>query len=323
MVINSSHNVNILSESEFENKILDIENYLSKYVHKGYFKSFDNAKMYYEYFLTNENRASVVIVHGYTEFLKKYYELAWYLLQTGYNVFIYDLRGHGFSHRDIENPEITHVNDFNDYAKDLDCFINNIVIPASDAPIYIFSHSMGGAISAIYLSNFKSKVTKAVLSSPMIYPVCPPLPRMILRKLMASEAKKSGWMSKFKFSSDFNPDVTLNKSMDLSRSRFQHNLNMRISEPLYQNSSSTNRWNFEALGVIKKVLNRRTLKNICADVLVMTAGKDTVVKLKPQKKLVKYLGCKYKYFPDAKHSMYTMPKDKLEEYISEILNFYA
>ncbi|MBP5617565.1 MAG: alpha/beta hydrolase, partial [Clostridia bacterium] len=37
----------------------------------------------------------VVLVHGFTEFAEKYDEMTWYLLDHGYAVFRFDLRGHG------------------------------------------------------------------------------------------------------------------------------------------------------------------------------------------------------------------------------------
>lgn len=315
---------NIIKDSEYNSAIAEIEIKLHENINKGYFDSFDGAKMFYEFYKVADARATIAIVHGYTEFTQKYTELAWYFMNMGYNVFIFDLRGHGFSHRVPEDTQVTHVDFFEDYVKDLECFMAQIVEPNSDGvPIYIYSHSLGCAISTMYLATFENKVEKIILSAPMVYPVCTPLPRQILRMLLANEAKKTSWDTKFKYSSSFNPDVKVEKSMDLCKERFQHNLDKRIREPHYQNSSGSNRWNYEILGVMDKLLKRKLLSNIRAKSLMITAGRDTVVKKRPQLRLAKLLKCDYKCFEYAKHALYTMPDENLAEYVQLLLDFFA
>ena len=324
MLFQSTQKFDIIHDADFAKEMPVIEAELEKYVNRGYFPSFDGADLFYEFFKCAQPRASIVIVHGFTEFIKKYYELCWYFLNMGYNVFMFDLRGRGYSHRDIEDTEITHVDSFFDYVKDLECFMNQIVTPNSDdAPAFIYSHSMGGAISALYLAHCKNNVSKTILSSPMVYPVCTPLPHQVLRLLMRSEAKRFGWNAKFRFSSDFDPDFKLENSMDLSKCRFQYNLDMRIRDMKYRNSSSSNRWNFEVLGVVDMLLDRKAMRNVSSETFIISAGKDTVVKNKPQLRLAKLLNSKYQCFENAKHSMFTMPDNDLAEYINTLLDFYA
>lgn len=325
MLFTPSFKLNIIHESEFNDKMSTVDAELLKYEQNGYFKSFDNSNIYYEYYKAVDSKASIVIVHGYTEFSKKYHELCWYFLEMGFNVFIYDQRGHGKSQRQVENIRITHVNDFNDYVKDLSCYIDDIVIPNSDnKPVFIFSHSMGGAVAALYLSICGEKVQKAVLSAPMVYPVSGVhLPHKVLRALVSGEARKYGWEAKFKFSGEFNPDDKFEKSSDLSENRFKYNMNTRIKHEEYQNSSSSNRWNFEVLGVVDKLLNRRTVKSILAKIVIISAGADTVVSVKHQKALAKLLKCDYIVLENAKHSLYTAKPEELYKYIKILIDFYT
>ena len=79
----------------------------------------------------------MVILHGMSEFTCKHYELAYYLLQQGYNVFLYDQRGHGRSQRLTDRIDLIHVERFSDFVEDLDLFVNNIVLPAADKPLYL------------------------------------------------------------------------------------------------------------------------------------------------------------------------------------------
>lgn len=324
MLFKPTNEYNIIRENDYFSKMAEIDKSLNDYATRGYFTSFDNTEMFYEFFKVSEPRANLVVVHGYTEFTKKYYELAWYFMKMGYNVFLYDIRCHGYSYRYTDNTEMTHVDKFEDYVSDLDCFINNIVTPNNDnMPIYIYAHSMGGTIAQMYLASCKTNVEKVILSAPMIYPFTPPLPRFVLKKLLKGEARKFGWDAKFKFSSDFNPDAKIEKSNDTSYSRFKYNLDMRINDTKYRNSYASNRWNYEAVTAIERILRKKAVKNVKAKMLIISAGKDTAVKLNPQKKLSKLLKCEHKIFKESRHSLYTMSDDALKEYVDTLMEFYA
>lgn len=289
----------------------------------GYFDSFDDTKMFYEYFKTDHPKANIVIIHGYTEFTKKFYELTWYFHNMGYNVFLYDLRCHGFSHRYSDNYEITHVDSYDDYVSDLEIYLNKIVKPnGDDLPIYMYTHSMGGTIAQLYLSKGNTDIKKVILSAPMVYPCTPPLPKFLIKLLLSRDAKKYGWDAKFRYSGEFNPEATMSGSNDSSYNRFKYNLDLRIAEKKYQNSSGTNRWIYEAVSVADKILNKYAIKNVKSDILILIAGKDTAVSPKYQKKLVKMLNCKYRIFENSKHSLYSAQDNDMKEYINTLADFF-
>lgn len=48
-----------------------------------------------------EEKASIVMIHGFCEFFGKYHETAWRFYQEGYSVFFVELRGHGASGRNL------------------------------------------------------------------------------------------------------------------------------------------------------------------------------------------------------------------------------
>lgn len=315
----------IFDEESYFDKMAEVESILGGCCNSGHFTSFDGNNIYYEYYISENSKANIVLVHGYTEFSKKYHELCYYLLNSGFNVFLYDQRGHGLSCRTTENIYVNHVNEFDDYVRDLDCYIKTVVEPnLNELPVYIYSHSMGGAVAALYLAEYTHKIEKAILSSPMIYPVCAPLPSKILRYLITDEAKKSGWETKFRYSSDFNPDITFeeNKS-DLSRSRFQYNLELRKNEVLYQNSSSSNRWNYEILGVRDTIFKKCTSKTLKTSIYIISVADDQVVKEKPQRKLARKLKCKFDTIKNARHTMITSRKPGFAEYLKMLTDFYC
>ena len=324
MLFESAYEYNIIKDEEFPTKIVEVTNILNDCVNSGYFTSYDNHKMYYEFFKVANPKANIVVVHGYTEFTKKYYELAWYFVSMGFNVFLYDARGHGYSYRLSDDPQMTHVDKYEDYVDDLDAYVKQIVIPNSDGvPINLLGHSMGGTIAQLYISIKENPICKTILSAPMIYPYTPPLPRFVLKKLLEGEARKFGWDHRFKYSSEFNPEAKMDKSNDLSHTRFQYNLETRIKDEKYRNSYGSNRWNYEAICAIEKLLDKNLIKNVKCEVLIIIAGKDTAVNPKHQKKLAKKLGCEYKVFENSKHSLYTLPDYELCDYVDALIDFYS
>lgn len=57
-------------------------------------------------------RGAIVISHGFTEFARKYSEMAWYFLLAGYSVCILEHRGHGHSAHDVSNPSLVWIDDW-------------------------------------------------------------------------------------------------------------------------------------------------------------------------------------------------------------------
>ena len=328
MLFQPSYQLHIIQENQFEAAITEIETTLQKYATRGSLTTFDGCNLEYEYYLAENSRASVVIVHGFTEFYEKYYEMTWYLLNMGYNVFLYDHRGHGLSgqtnKQSEEEPRLVHVDHFQDYVQDLTQVIDKVVLPASaNLPIYLFAHSMGGAVGTFYLASDECKVSKAVLSSPMVCPVTEGIPAPIVRIASRHYGKKYGWTTRFPHSHNFDPNVDHCKTSDVSYARFKHNLEYRIRDTRYQTSASTNCWMHQALSIQKPLLSPAVTNNIHAKVLLLSAENDTVVKNHLQKKLASKLSdCSFQVVPNSKHTTYTGSYEVLELLYHSMLDFY-
>lgn len=323
MLFNPSYKLNIIGEDEFSKEICAIEHNLEQYAIKGTLKSFDGNLIAYEYFLANNSKASIVLIHGFTEFYKKLYEMAWYFLNMGYNVFLYDQRGHGLSHRDVDNLQLTHINDFDEYVSDLEYLIDSVVRKATPTlPIYLFGHSMGGAVVSLYLAKHSDAIERAILSSPMVCPKTHGVPGALVKRAAASYARREGWNARFHQSYDFNPNPSFNHSSDASYARFKHNLDYRVKNERYQNSSFTNRWMTEALNVQKKLLNKDTTGKIKTKILIISAENDGVVHTRPQHTLSKLLpNSTIIVMPGAKHTVYTATGALLNSFYETVFNF--
>jgi len=139
------------------------------YKHKlHFFYSHDKLKIAYKIFQVKDAKAEIVILSGRTEGMVKYQEFIYDLNENGYNVYILDHRGQGYSQRLLADSQVGHVNDFLNYVVDVKYFVDKVV-PRGKKRI-LFAHSMGGAIASLYLENYQKDFDAAILSSPMHQP---------------------------------------------------------------------------------------------------------------------------------------------------------
>ena len=314
----------IIEDSKYPQQIKEIRKKLEKYMESKMLSSFDGYQIYCESYKSDNNSKSIVISHGFTEFTKKYSEMIWYLFNAGFDVYIYDQRGHGLSQRQVENIHLSHIDRFEDYSDDLKYFIENYVVPQNNGkPIYLFGQSMGGSVCILYLQSCNIPIKAAILSSPMISPITPiGIPKKSILNMINKDAQKYGWTSKFRYAGEFRPNASFEKSSDTCYERFKDNLDIRIDNPLYQNSSSTNRWTYEAITIKKKLLDKKSTANIKPNILLISADKDKVVSNFYQRKFAKLLSnCRFIRLKDVKHSVFTSKKEKLEIYYRHIFEF--
>lgn len=126
----------------------------------GIFEAADGFKLYEQsWFPKSEPKAVVIIVHGYAEHSGRYAYVAEYLCGYDYVVETFDLRGHGKS-----EGKKTYVKSFDEYLKDLDQFLIRTRGKYPEKPIFLFGHSMGGAIVTLYAITRQPKVKGLLLS---------------------------------------------------------------------------------------------------------------------------------------------------------------
>lgn len=315
--------LHIIPEESFCREILQVEAELSALRHEGFFCAKDGAKLYYEYFLSREPRGSVVFVHGLSEFTKKYYEFAHYFLHQGFNVFLYDQRGHGKSHRDTARPELIHINSFDQLEQDLDTYIETVVRPASGLPLYLYAHSMGGAVGLLYLSKHGRKLEKAAVTSPMLMPRMNDLPAWpflisttVCRLFRTSRAK-------FIFSDEYQEGKPYVPIPGDSPSRVRYCLAYREKEACYRSTPMTLGCIQQTTTVRFRLLSRKVTQRICIPTLMLCSETDTLVRTKYQARFAKRCpGCAYEILPGANHAFHTDCNEILEQTLHRVLSFF-
>ena len=313
----------VISDESFPEEIKKIESELSKICSQGFFNSFDGKKLYYEYFLKQNAKASVVIVHGLSEFTKKFYEIIWYLLSCDYNVFVYDQRGHGRSFRMTKRSDMLHVGNFSHYARDLDLFINEVVLKASSLPIYIYSHSMGGGISALYLAEHNDKVKKAVMSAPLFVPCVGKVSHRVAKMSALVCSIIFGRKAKFPTSREFNPEIPHREGVDGAFSRWNYNMDLRRNNKEYQTTPMSNGWVYSSLCLYSQAVKGTKPDKIKTPILLISAKNDKVVEVSPQLEFAdKCKACSLVSLESASHNMLSAEKQIIVEHMVEVIKFF-
>lgn len=300
-----------------------VEPYLKQIGEYGFVDAIDGVALNYEKYINPDAAASVVIVHGFTESAEKFREISYCFSLMGFNVFVYDQRGHGRSGRISKDPETVSVGRFSDYVNDLFTFVNKIVKPASGKlPVYLYSHSMGGAVSIQFLQDYPGVFDKAVLSAPMVMPQCNGIPPRLARALMlffCLLGKKNEMVFTY---NGFNPDRTYENSHDTSKARYDYYQAKRVAIRDLQTASASYRWVAEAVKVARKNLDKNRCSKIKIPVLlcqpeedssVYSEKEDEFIKLIPDGRLEKFVNCR--------HEIYASVDDTLFDYLCKIESF--
>lgn len=107
-----------------------------------------------------DSRGTVVCVHGIGSFSAQYIDIASFLHNLGYTVVTYDLIGRGRSSYPNDN-----VFDGEAHVDQLRGLVTELNLHEGKR-YHIIAHSMGGAVAALYASQYLSEVASLVLLSP-------------------------------------------------------------------------------------------------------------------------------------------------------------
>ena len=316
--------INVIEEKDYSNIMInEAEPYLEKRREDRYFFSADGKKLHCEIYEKILSRGSVVILHGFTESAEKFREMAFYFRKAGYSVYSLDLRGHGKSHRDSDNPLRVDIESFDTYAQDLNTFIENIVKPSSkDRKIYIYSHSLGSTVALLYMMKYTDTVSKAVLSSPMI---CGNMgmPTAVAGTVAKALCTLGGKKIPAPGRCVFDENQTVENSDAVSRARFEYYHKKRVTEPLYQTSGPSFSWVKASLVARDKILNEDNISRIRAEMLIFKPETDRQLLGEYTDRFAKMADVKIKDVKNSRHEIFMSGDETLKWYVEEILDFFA
>lgn len=272
----------------------------------------DGIRLSYQTFEIHNAKGAVVVVPGRSEPAAKYKEVAEDLNRAGYSVYVLDLRGQGESDRLLPDAQIGHVNKFQDYADDLKQFVADVVSPRSDAlgvrDLYLLAHSMGGAISALYLEQNNSPFRSVVLSSPMLQVNLAPYPESVARAILEFNLLSGNGRKYVQGTGPYavaTDTFAANKGTH-SLERFSSYQKLLSDEPNLAMGGPSYHWLKEALNVRGKIFSGA--KQLHVPTLILEAGQDKIVVAKAEEKFCtsvnkKAQNCAIHLYPTAFHNI--------------------
>ncbi len=124
----------------------------------------EGLRLHQQTWLGDAPKAAIVLVHGYAEHSGRYAHVGERFTEAGYDIYAFDLRGHG---RSDGKPRV-YVRSIDEYTGDVDRFLTSVREKTADLPIFLLGHSMGGAISARFLVDGERGLAGAILSAPAV-----------------------------------------------------------------------------------------------------------------------------------------------------------
>lgn len=310
-------------ESLREDMVNIVEPYLDARRTTGYFKGYDEQDIYYEQYLSDENKGHIVVVHGFTDATYKFREVMYYFVKSGYSVSALEHRGHGHSYRSLENLSKVTVESFDEYTNDMKIFIQDIVKPTVQAgeKLFVYAHSMGGGIATLLMEENSTLFDAAVLTSPMMEVEFGGVPNN-MATLLASGACLLGREDEYTLgTTDYVEYYDFANSSYTSEARYDYIYQVCASNERYRMSGGNYKWLTAALDATKSIL--RNAEKYTTDTILFQAKLDTTVGPNGQNEFAtRASNVQLIVVEDAKHSILFTDNSTFIPYMNTILEFY-
>ena len=233
--------------------------------------------------------AKVLLATGYNESYLKYAEFIQNLYELNISVYCYDHRGQGFSGRFLNQNKRGYIDYFPYLVDDL-CTVFNMVTNDQDnkIPIFVFGHSLGGAVLANALCEKKINPAAAILASPMLELMLTPwhfLESSIyaIAKMASFFGSKQSYVFGQKDCIPFLPFDT----NDVTHSKYRFfNWRRHVFEiPEMQLGGPTFGWLSQAISASRKIRNSGA--NNVTPTIILQGEEDTVVRNSAQDTFIK------------------------------------
>ena len=303
-----------------------VRSWLKEHVSGSYFSGYQGKRIQYYLAVHPDAKAIIVMVHGFCEFFAKFHEPAYNFYEQGYSICFIEQRGHGRSWRAVPELDRVDVTDFTEYVEDLKALLDQIVLPQTKGQKhFLYAHSMGGAVGALFLERHPEYFDAAVLTSPMLKMTFGNTPLWQV-KALSGISRLLRWNDRqMPGGQDFDGKPDFENSAALSRARYDYQFEPRIdpkSQNRYTMNSGTFRWVRAAMKATEEL--QAHAASIQIPLLICQAGHDAFVDNEGQNQVASAAGnARLVLFPEAKHEIYNSFGQTLANYYRTLLTFYS
>lgn len=228
---------------------------------------------------------TVVLMQGRNEFIEKYFETIRDLNAMGLWVATFDLRGQGGSERLAQNPRKGHVRRFSDYERDLEIFLEHIVLPDARLPFFLVAHSTGALIALSAAPRLSNRIHRMALSAPYVGLTGQALPPGLIRGI----ARLACWtgLGSLQLGTDQSHRPFDGNPLTADANRFQRNAEIIAAHPELTVGAPTARWLHETFKAARRVSNQAHLTRITIPTLILAPVLDGIVPYRTQENLAR------------------------------------
>lgn len=260
-------------------------------------KAPDGAELYYQEWLPGgEVKAAVVLVHGLGEHSARYQHVADFLNAAGYSMTAFDLRGHGRS------TGVRGDCSYDQTAEDIQHFLDQTSARFPGKPLFLYGHSLGGALVLYYGLTHQPKLTGIIATSPGLIPAQDPGAKRIIAKLLAK----------------LMPTMTMNNDLDVTGLSHDTTVSEKyLADPLVHPKISTRLGN----DLLSKGEWMTQQSSFPAPLLLLQGSADRLVNPKGARKFAENVkgAITFQEYPGLYHELHNEPEQK--EVLQTILDW--
>lgn len=242
-------------------------------------------------------RGTVVFTGGYGRNIEYYYEAINNWRDRGYTVYAMDWAGMGGSDREFpSHPQRPPSLPFEQHARMLHEFTQNIVQPPREKPAFLCTHSLGGNIVLRYLHMYEKRpdfpYSGAILGAPMVDINTFVMPRGIFKRVIRA-ANDAGLrdipLPEFsKMYTDFVNATFYRRPGDDPERETKHEQYKRDTSAMHI-GYPTPGWFAAAIKSADIVRDPQFLENLRTPMLILSAERDSLVSVKQQERAALYI----------------------------------
>jgi len=259
------------------------------------FTSSDGLRIFYREFISENERARLVIVHGIGEHSGRYGNVVEKLVHGNTSIWAMDLRGHGKS-----EGKRGHILAFDDYLNDVSAMVDMAKQGiGAKRKCFLLGHSMGGLIALDFALRYPARIDGVIISSPSLgIAVNVPALKKAMGKLMSSVL----------------PGLALSNGIDITKLSHDKEVVRAYGEDPLVHDRVSARWFTEILEGMERVRNSAPLFKV--PLLMQLAGDDRLTDVNASKDFFDKLTVDDKtvrIYKTLYHEIYNEPEESRQE----------
>ncbi len=273
----------------------------------------------------DQTKGTIVLSHGYAEYMEKYAETVSDFLNLGYRVAMVEWRSHGCSGgRSDIHREVLHFKDFDKNISDLNIVMRDFVMQRFPPPYFGVSHSMGGQINIRTAVLHQGLFNSLALSAPMIGLREHPLQISLLKAVTSiNELFGLGHRPLESAATDRATGRSSYNRVTMDDSRFERNERIVDRHPHVNIAFKSHSWSVGAVNAMQKTLKKSFLSRLDIPVFIGIAEDERLVANTATYKAIALSDyIEGKLYPNTRHELFMETDASRQAFLEDIDNHF-